>query len=260
MDGSQRVLALRKGIVLVRRGVQFFVEHRAMKKFLSVAVFCLPAFGQAAYRGLGSQSSSAAFASGSSCAAPNFCAYSGVDLIPWDTVPNPGAITNNDTTVYDTSFLGHLNRDGSTFSNSAYLSPITRVTDTQSGGGSAATLAYNYQAGVGGAGMASDLTNSNTTLVAIGNTTGAENIMRFNPTGTNKGLPCSTALSGCAAWYVNGSYSMPSTDIGITEAQNANTPCNSNCAAVDFATPQFDRNNPNLEYSFGVGNDAHVAP
>jgi hypothetical protein len=238
-----------------------------MKKFLAVAVFCLPAFGQAAYLGLGSQSSSAAYVSGSGCAAPNFCAYSGVDLIPWGTVPNLGGITNNYATVYDTSFLGHLNRDGSTFGNSAYLSPVTRVTDTQSGGGSAASLLYTYQAGIGGAGMAPDLTNSNTTLLTIGNTTGAQYIFRFNPSGTNKGLPCSSAMGGCTPWYVNTasySYTMPTSDIWITEAQNAGVACTSSAtcgALVGFGNPQFDRNNPNLEYSFGIGSDpAIVAP
>src|ERR1700681_1208166 len=52
----------------VKREVRFLVEQRAMKKFLTVVFFCLPAFGQAAYSGLGLYSGPAAF--GSSGGAP----------------------------------------------------------------------------------------------------------------------------------------------------------------------------------------------
>jgi len=230
-----------------------------MKKFLAVVCFCLPAFGQAAYSGLGLHSGSATYAApGSSCAAPNFCAYNGVDLIPWGTVPNLGGATNNNATVFDTSFLGHLSRDGSTFSNSGYLSPVTRVTDSQSAGGASATLVGSYTAGINGAGFSPALTNSNTTLVSLtDDRTSAQHIGRFNTSGTNKGHFCSNALAGCTTWFSNATaYPVAGNgDLWITEAQKAGGSCSSNCTAVDFGTVQFDRNNPNLMYSAGMGTD-----
>lgn len=105
-----------------------------MKMFLAILIFCLPAFGQVAYSGPGSYSGPATYVASNNCAAPNYCAYNGVDVIPAGTAPvlyNSDG-TNNGATVYDTSFLGHKNFDGSTFSNSAYLSPVTRLTDTNS--------------------------------------------------------------------------------------------------------------------------------
>ncbi|MGD1215227.1 MAG: hypothetical protein ABR861_09600 [Terriglobales bacterium] len=60
-----------------------------MKKVLAVIVFCVSAFGQAAYSGLGLHSGSGTYvASSSSCAAPTFCAYTVIDVIPWGTVPD----------------------------------------------------------------------------------------------------------------------------------------------------------------------------
>ena len=122
-----------------------------MNKLLVVLVLCLPVFGQAKYSGSDLRSGAGIFfGSGSGCAAPNFCAYTGVDVIPWGTVPNLSATNGvqNNATVYDTSFLGHLNIDGiTTFSNSAYLSPVTRVTDAVSAAGSTRP---NFTAGIGG--------------------------------------------------------------------------------------------------------------
>jgi hypothetical protein len=122
-----------------------------MKSWLAIVVSCLPVFGQAGYSGSGLYSSPGILASGSGCAAPNFCAYTGVDVVPWGTVPNLSSPTNgvqNNATVYDTSFLGHYNLDGiTTFTNSAYLSPVTRVTDAVSAAGN--TLP-NFTAGIGG--------------------------------------------------------------------------------------------------------------
>src|ERR1035437_340864 len=107
--------------------MRFHVEQKAMKKLLAVVIFCLPAFGQAAYSGRGLYSGSATYVASSSsgCAAPNFCAYNGVDLIPTPPAPSFSAsgtngLQNNGATAYDTSYLGHANWDGSTFSNSAY--------------------------------------------------------------------------------------------------------------------------------------------
>src|SRR5580704_12001891 len=114
--------------------MRFLVEQRAMKRFLAVLIFCLPAFGQAVYPGAGSYYGSAVYSLGKSCAAPNYCAYNGVDLIPAGNPPllSNSDGTNNGATVYDATYLGHTNFNGSTFSNSALLSPVTRLTDANS--------------------------------------------------------------------------------------------------------------------------------
>jgi len=118
-------------------------------------------------------------ASGISCPAPNFCAYSGVDVIPWGTVPDFGGVLNNNTTSYDTSYLGHLNIDGvTTFGNSAYLSPVTRLTDSSS---VPARANVTLTAGQGGSGVFT-LTNTNTTLVGV-NDNSQEHVCLFNTSG-----------------------------------------------------------------------------
>src|SRR5260370_30946144 len=133
-----------------------------MKRLLAVVLFCFPAFGQAAYSGLGLRSGSSVYAVGS-CAAPNFCAYAGTDIIPWGTVPNFGGATKNNTTNYDTSYLGHTNLDGSTFSNSALLSPISRLTDS---GITYGKTNANFNAGIGDTALFK-MTNPTTNLVQL---------------------------------------------------------------------------------------------
>jgi hypothetical protein len=54
-----------------------------MNKLLAVLVLCLHVFGQAKYSGSDLRSGAGIFSgSGSGCAAPTFCAYTGVDVIP----------------------------------------------------------------------------------------------------------------------------------------------------------------------------------
>ena len=76
-----------------------------MKRFLAIVFSCLPAFGQAVYPGAGSYYGSAVYSVGTSCAAPNYCAYNGVDLIPAGTPPllSNSDGTNNGATAYDTT-------------------------------------------------------------------------------------------------------------------------------------------------------------
>lgn len=163
--------------------MRFLVEQTAMKMFLAVVVFCLPAWGQALYSGRGSYQGPAVIAASNNCTAPNYCAYNGVDVIPEGTPPGLSNSdgTNNGATVYDTSFLGHKNFDGSTFSSSAKLSPITRLTDANSAG----VTCNAYSAGSGGSG-AGTLTSTNTTLVGVV-CNGAEHIGLFNTSGPNRG-------------------------------------------------------------------------
>ncbi|MGO9865018.1 MAG: hypothetical protein ACLPLR_15520 [Terriglobales bacterium] len=206
-----------------------------MNKFLAVVVLCLPAFGQAAYSGLGWYSGSATYGS---CAAPNFCAYNGVDLIPVSTLPNVGGLINNGATVYDTSFLGHKNWNGTTFSSTSNLSPITRLTDQNSTGLTSSMIT----AGMGGAGYFT-LTNTNTSLVSFVITGGAQALCRFN-----------TATGFCSTGNWGGTY--PSQGIFISTGQNgtcsvAQSQLSTGCPIADFGSVFFSRVNPNLIYVFG---------
>ncbi len=209
-----------------------------MKRFLAVVLFCFPAFGQAAYSGLGLRSGSTVYAVGSSCAAPNFCAYAGTDIIPWGTVPNFGGATNNNTTNYDTSYLGHTNFDGSTFSNSALLSPITRLTDSVSAYGKTNA---NFNAGMGGSGVFT-LTNTNTSLVRVDqNSLGL--ICAFNTSGPNQGH-CGTPSGGWGG-------TPPPSGIFITTGQLSGGTCSSNCPVNDFGSLSFSLTDPTVLYTFG---------
>lgn len=211
-----------------------------MKKLLAVVLFCLPAFGQAAYSGLGLHSGSATYAaSGSSCAAPNFCAYAGTDVIPWGTIPDFGGATNNNATAYDTSYLGHTNFDGSTFSNSAFLSPITRVTDAFSK--PTGPTSSSFVAGMGGSG-AFTLTNTNTTLVAVDAV--AELVCVFNP-----------ATGHCLSFGSMGTVGhRPAGGIFITT--NMNTAGGGSSTSVqDFGSISFSLTDPTVLYSFGTTSD-----
>src|SRR5450759_519500 len=211
-----------------------------MKKLLAVVLFCLPAFGQAAYSGLGLHSGAAtSAASGSSCAAPNFCAYAGTDVIPWGTIPDFGGATNNNATAYDTSYLGHTNFDGSTFSNSAFLSPITRVTDAFSK--PTGPTSSSFVAGMGGSG-AFTLTNTNTTLVAVDAV--AELVCVFNP-----------ATGHCLSFGSMGTVGhRPAGGIFITT--NMNTAGGGSSTSVqDFGSISFSLTDPTVLYSFGTTSD-----
>lgn len=211
-----------------------------MKKFLAVIFCCLPAYGQAAYSGLGLYSGSAGYVASSSgsCAAPNFCAYTGIDVIPWGMVPNFGGATNNNVTAYDTSYLGHANSDGSTFSNLALLSPVTRLTDSVSAYGKTNA---NFNAGMGGSGVFT-LTNTNTTLVrADQNSLGL--ICRFYPSGANQGH-CAAPPSGWGG-------TPPPSGIFITTGQLAGGTCTSNCPVNDFGSLSFSLTDPAVLYTFG---------
>jgi hypothetical protein len=215
-----------------------------MKKLLAVVLFCLPAFGQAAYSGPGLYSGPAGYvaSSGGSCAAPNFCAYTGTDLIPWGTIPNFGGATNNNATAYDTSYLGHTNFDGSTFGNSALLSPVTRLTDSVSAYGKTNA---NFNAGMGGSGVFT-LTNTNTSLVRV-DASSMGLVCAFSTAGANQGH-CGAPPSGWGG-------TPPSSGIFITTGQNTNGSCTSACPVNDFGSLSFSLTDPTVLYTFG--NDSH---
>jgi hypothetical protein len=101
-------------------------------------------------------------------------AYDGVNVIQWGTIPNFGGATNNYATGYDDSFLTGCsgpctNFDGTPFSNSANLAPITRLTESTSVCGPANS---SLQAGEGDS-ATFFLFNTATTLIAIGGSGGA---------------------------------------------------------------------------------------
>jgi hypothetical protein len=170
-------------------------------------------------------------------AAPNFCGYTGTDVIQWGTVPNFGGATNNNATAFDTSYVGHLNSDGSTFS-SANLSPVTRITDSISLPGTPNT---NFTAGMGGSGVFT-LTNTNSTLVRM-DRSGYGLVCVFNPSGANQGH-CGAPPNG---W----SGTAPTSGIFITTGQNSNGSCTSNCPANDFGPLSFSLTDPTVLYTFG---------
>jgi hypothetical protein len=210
-----------------------------MKKFLAVLVFCLPTFGQTAYSGLGLYSGSATYAASSNCAAPNFCAYNGADLIPTPTAPSFSAsgtngLQNNGVTAYDTSYLGHVNWDGSTFSNSAYLSPITRLTDAYSAPGR--TYA-SFAAGMGGSGVFT-LTNADTSLVGFDDNS-LEHVCLFNTSGALKGH-CSPIHSGVFI----------TTDL-CSSTNNYTCPAGSSGLTQDFGSMSFSLTDPTKLFTFG---------
>jgi hypothetical protein len=123
----------------------------------------------------------------SSCFLPNLlCAYNGVDIVQWGTIPNFGGLTNNDAVAYDTSYLGHTLFNGTTFTSGVCpgvwcnLSQVTRLTDSASSASSC-----NYTAGEGGSGEFT-VVNTNSTLVGIV-CNGNEYLGLFNPSGGNIG-------------------------------------------------------------------------
>ena len=222
-----------------------------MKNVLMVVVFCLPGFGQAAYSGRGLYSGAASYfaSSGSNCAAPNFCAYTGTDVVPWGTVPNFGGAINNNAIVYDTSYLGHANPDGTTFNNSALLSPVTRLTDSVSVAGRTNT---NLTAGMGGSGV---FTLTSTTLKNGGwvriDDNGFGRLCFFN----------STAYPGhCqpASAFSNSGGQNPSSGIFLTTNMNS-AGGGSSGSAEDFGSLSFSLTDPTALYSFGNNTDISCA-
>lgn len=216
--------------------------------FLTV-FFCQLAIGQSLYSGSLSDTASALYTGySSSCAAPNFCAYAGSDVVPWGTVPNfsaPGTsgLQNNNASAYDTSYLGHLNADGATyFTNSSYLSPITRVTDAYSIPG---RNNRTFTAGIGGS-SAFVLTNRDSTLVYIDDNS-AGRICFFSPSGANQGH-CSAAINYPGT-------SKPATGVVVTTNMcvTGGTACPASSASTpsDFGSGDFSLTDPAVWYTFG---------
>ena len=169
---------------------------------------------------------------GSTAPSSPFVAYNGVDVIPTPSYLDFGGLTNNGATRFDTSFLGHTNFDGSTFSNAAFLSSVTRFTDSASSPGG---FTKTCTAGQGGAGGRT-LTNTDTTLVGI-NCNGAERVSLFNtstghPTAIGSGIFITTNMCVTSGFYT--------------------CPSGSSTAAQDFGALNFSQTDRSTVFSFGL--------
>jgi hypothetical protein len=104
-----------------------------MKKILAVAFFCLPAFGQAAYSGLGLYSGSAAYGA-SVCGPPDYappCSISDTAIHPYVLpIPSWGPNTCDSTSMATLAQCGNLTGAGTVVTtNDDFHAIMTRVTD-----------------------------------------------------------------------------------------------------------------------------------
>jgi hypothetical protein len=217
-----------------------------MRRFAAIKNLCLAAFlvafqavGQTTFSGSATDSGKSILANGNGCAAPNFCAYNGADVVAWSSAPALGGAINNGATVYDTSYLGHLQGDGvTTFSNAAFMSSVTRLTDSVS---AVQKPNANFAAGMGGSGVFT-LTNTNTTLVRT-DQSALGMICVFATSGVNRGH-CGTPPGGWAG-------TPPASGIFITTGQQVGGGCSTSCPVNDFGSISFSLTDPTVLYSFG---------
>jgi hypothetical protein len=111
--------------------MRFLVEQRAMKKFLVVVFFCLPACGQAAYSGRGLHSGSTAY--GASVCGPGnayACFVSDTNVINYATpIASWGPNTCDSTSMTTLSQCGNLTGVGTQNTPADFGNTIVRVTD-----------------------------------------------------------------------------------------------------------------------------------
>jgi hypothetical protein len=165
------------------------------------------------------------------CGPPNFCAYIGVNTVPWPSVPNVGVLTKNGSTVTDTSLP------------SSTQSRVVRCTDfaIEPGAQTVNGNAFTKSAGLGGSGDAEQMFNSNSTILHFNNSGGGGRLVLFNPT---------TMVCGD-----------PVTGFDITADKNLTSP-GSSSTAYAFGSGSFDWTDTgapagsSIYYAFGSGNDA----
>ena len=177
----------------------------------------------------------------STCVMPNPCAYDGVEVIQWGSIPNFNDPTlngiQNNAVGYDTSFLTHKTFNGTTFTSgtcpgpSCTLSQITRLTDAASAPG----RTCNFSAGIGGSGEFT-VVNTNSTLVGVV-CNGAEHIGLFNPSGPNIGhfTPVNAGVLITRDLCQAGGLCSPGTS-GTTN---------------DFGAISFSQTDPSIVFTFG---------
>jgi hypothetical protein len=149
------------------------------------------------------------------CNPPNYCGYTGTDIVlPAVPPPSLGTLNNNNGLVYDTSFASH---------GALYSFAISRCTDQNSSPGTAGLAGYS--AGDDGAGDAVEW-NTTSTLIHIETNSGGSAIALFNPST----MVCSKLL---------------------TEDKNL-TLLGSSSVRQDFGDGQFSASNQNVWWAFGV--------
>jgi hypothetical protein len=167
-----------------------------MKRFLPffLLLCALPVFGQ-------------------TCAPPNYCAYTGTDIVtPLATPPNLGQYNNNNAIVYDTSYDSH---------GATWRARVARCTDQNTS--SIGLQGASAGQGGGGSGI---MWNTATSLMHINTGLGGSQILFFTPSS----MACSKA---------------------ITSDKNLTNPGSSSVAAT-FGDGQFSTSNPNRWWAFGV--------
>jgi len=153
------------------------------------------------------------------CVPPNYCAYSGQDIIQWpNPVPNVGTYARKGTPVYDTSYVAYGEQ-------SENLAPVVRCTDvnTEPGG---PKYKISHSAGQGGTGNGI-LFNTNSTLLFFGNG-GAGEISLFNPL---------TMACGDANGYV------------ITKDHDLTNPGSASAVSIFGTGGQFSLTDPTVWYN-----------
>src|SRR3984885_1211419 len=142
---------------------------------------------------------------GVGCSSTTYCASIETDIVQPPSTPNMGGLAKNGAIAYDTSYL------------SGTSSPVIRCTDTNT----ATAGYYPYapkSAGLGGAGSAGPLFNSNDTLVHVNDNQGDNWIVLFDPLT----LVCSPAITANLNQSSSGSSSATFTfGQGYFDWQNA---------------------------------------
>ena len=167
-----------------------------MKKFLVVVFFCLPAFGQSAYSGLGLYSGSAAY--GAPVCGPGnayACFVSNTNVVPL-TVPIPswGPSTCDSTSMTTLSQCGNLTGVGTQNTPPDFGNTIVRVTDVNTNGNPNTTWQTADQPSV-------NLWNSDDTAMLLLINGGSHFIFNFNPaTLASSIVTPNLSFSGAAVW------------------------------------------------------------
>lgn len=185
-----------------------------------------------------SLSVSVTIAATGSCGPPNFCAFTGNDVLGQGAAPNLSAtscasgplagkpaVCNNGASVTDPTYVTAGLPSGSS-------SPVTRCTDGQS---AVNFPLATFTSGQGGSGVT--ISNNTTSTIARVSDTNSHGFMTLTQSGH-----C-VAPSG-----------VPTGSIFITQALNSVT-AGSNTVTEDFGSGNFDLTNANLWWSFGNNSD-----
>lgn len=192
------------------------------------------------------------------CGPPNYCAYSGTDIVQWPALaPDLGGLTKNNAIVYDTSYVAHGQ-------SASLLGRVSRCTDALFSPGRD-NVGYAASEGGSGSGL---LWNTNSTLVHVNVTTGTQTITLFNPTTMvcgdpttgkaitqDKNLTHPGSALAIETWG-NGGFSLSDPTIYYQYDTNSDVP-STNMQVVPFA---FNTSNGNFTVGSPVADFALVLP